>query len=145
MNTLLIEHFRTCGGFKWREKLAEINRLLPGKFIPILCLFSSEFLKACDPIFDVFGVGIRKDLKNVEEPLHKGLQNFVFDPGERCSVLRSRTMQWKQGMLEFFNLEDADLRTSPFKRGGDDATMISLIFKGLETMEDQWLDRKWIG
>ncbi|WZZ51116.1 hypothetical protein YC2023_051223 [Brassica napus] len=77
--------------------------------------------------------------------LEEGLQHFIFETGEETSKVEQKN-------VSSFILEGPDLRTNPFKRGGDDVTQISsyvstrsLRYKQAKQLIIAWLNGHFMG
>ncbi|WZZ27382.1 hypothetical protein YC2023_010783 [Brassica napus] len=85
---------------------------------------------SCDKLVQPF---VCKEYDPVKLLRHdEGLQHFIFEPGEETrdqsnnnQSMAKKTAKVEQKNVGSFILEGPDLRTNPFKGGGDDATQIS--------------------
>ena len=85
---------------------------------------------SCDKLVQPF---VCKEYDPVKLLRHdEGLQHFIFESGEETrdqsnnnQSLAKKTAKVEQKNVGSFILEGPDLRTNPFKGGGDDATQIS--------------------
>ena len=83
----------------------------------------------------------------------EGLQHFIFEPGIKASAHKnSRNTLAEQNHVGSFILEGPDLRTNPFKGGGDDATQISsyvstrsLRYEPAKQLIIAWLNGHFMG
>ena len=83
----------------------------------------------------------------------EGLQHFIFEPGIKASAHKNsrNTLAAKNHFCSFI-LEGSDLRTNPFKGGGDDATQISsyvstrsLRYEPAKQLIIAWLNGHFMG
>ncbi|WZZ27889.1 hypothetical protein YC2023_011290 [Brassica napus] len=112
---------------------------------------------SCDKLVQPF---VCKEYDPVKLLRHEeGLQHFIFEPGEETrdqrnnnQSLAKKIAKVEQKNVGSFILEGPDLRTNPFKGGGDDATQIisyvstrSLRYEPAKQLIIAWLNGHFMG